>query len=355
MRENESTVRGELAEDELQVVERLREGCVRIREQMARIIVGHDRAIQDLLTALFSRGHVLLTGAPGTAKTSLVRTLAGTLSLTFRRIQFTPDLMPSDITGTELLQEDPQSGERLFRFVPGPVFAQVLLAAEINRTAPKTQSALLEAMQERQVTVSGRRYPLKDPFFVLATENQIEQEGIYPLPEAQLDRFMMNILLDYPERDEEQEIMRRTTQPYEAEVEPVLTGEEVLQFQRIVRRVPVAEPVARYALHLTRASRPQLADSPRFVREWVRWGAGPRASQFLLLGARVRALLDGRCHVAGEDIRAVAPAILRHRIITNFYAASEGVSADQVVRQLLEYVPQYPEGMELERRWPKLF
>jgi len=264
----ESMPGDELEQDDLSVAERLRRACEAIKRQMHQVVVGQERAIDDLLTALLSRGHVLLTGAPGTAKTSLVRTLAGSLSLSFRRIQFTPDLMPSDITGTELLQDDPASGERLFKFVPGPVFAHVILAAEINRTPPKTQSALLEAMQERQVTVAGRRHPLDEPFFVLATQNQIEQEGIYPLPEAQLDRFMMNVLVDYPEAGEEHEVMRRTTQPYAAAVEPVVSREAVMAFQRLVRRVPVAEPVARYALRLVRASRPRQPEAPPFVRDW---------------------------------------------------------------------------------------
>jgi MoxR-like ATPase len=285
----------------------------------------------------------------------MIRALAGTLSLSFRRIQFTPDLMPSDITGTEILQQDALSGERFFKFVPGPVFANVILAAEINRTPPKTQSALLEAMQERQVTVAGKRYPLQDPFFVLATQNQIEQEGVYPLPEAQLDRFMMNVLVDYPGQDEEQEIMRRTTEPREATVEPVVSQQDVLAFQHIVRRVPIAETVARYALRLVRASRPRQADAPPFVRDWVHWGAGPRAGQFLLLGGKVRALLDGRYYVACDDLRSVAPAVLRHRIITNFYAAAEGVTSDRVVARLLESVEPYPEAAELARKLPGMF
>ena len=276
---------------------------------------------------------------PGLAKTKIIHTLADTLSLQFNRIQFTPDLMPSDITGTEVIQQDRATGLREFRFVPGPVFANVILADEINRTPPKTQAALLEAMQEHQVTAAGTRHRLPEPFFVLATQNPIEQEGTYPLPEAQLDRFMFNTLVDYPSEDEELEIVRRTTADVEPTVQPVLNVEEILELTRIVRRIPVADHVSRYALRLARSSRPNQPDASDFIREYVAWGAGPRASQCLILGAKARAVLRGRAYVNFEDIQAVAPPVLRHRIRTNFNADAEGVTSETIIRRLLDCVP----------------
>lgn len=301
--------------------------------------MGQQQVIEELLTALFARGHCLLVGVPGLAKTKMIRTLADTLSLRFNRIQFTPDLMPSDITGTEVIQQDRATGMREFRFVPGPVFANVILADEINRTPPKTQAALLEAMQEHQVTAGGLKHRLPEPFFVLATQNPIEQEGTYPLPEAQLDRFMFNVLVDYPSEDEELEIVRRTTADEEPTVQATLNVEEILELSHIVRRIPVADHIARYALRLARMSRPNQPDAPDFAREYVAWGAGPRASQYLVLGAKARAVIHGRAYVNVDDIRAVAPPVLRHRIRTNFNADAEGVTSETIVRRLLESVP----------------
>ena len=277
-----------------------------------------------------------MVGVPGLAKTLMIRTLADGLSLRFSRIQFTPDLMPSDITGTEVIQENKATGQRELRFMPGPVFANVVLADEINRTPPKTQAALLEAMQEHQLTVGGRRHVLEEPFFVLATQNPIEQEGTYPLPEAQLDRFMFNTFVDYPSEDEELEIVMRTTAEIEERVTPTLEAEDILNLQRIVRRVPVAEHVARYALRLARWTRPREKDAPGFIREYVTWGAGPRASQYLVLGAKARAVLHGRFHADRDDIRAVAYPVLRHRIMTNFNAEAEGVRPDEIICRLIE-------------------
>jgi len=295
--------------------------------------------IEELLVAMFARGHCLLVGVPGLAKTLMIRTLSETLALKFSRIQFTPDLMPSDITGTEVIQEDKLSGTRELRFLPGPVFANVILADEINRTPPKTQAALLEAMQEHQVTIGGKRHVLGEPFFVLATQNPIEQEGTYPLPEAQLDRFMFNTFVDYPDEDEEFQIVKRTTADVTAEVTPTLQAEEIVALQRIVRRVPVADHVVRYALRLVRSTRPNRPESPPLVRDYVTWGAGPRASQYLVLGAKARAVLQGRFSASCDDIRAVAHPVLRHRILTNFNAEADRVKPDDVVRRLLESVP----------------
>jgi MoxR-like ATPase len=276
---------------------------------------------------------------PGLAKTLMIRTLADALSLRFHRIQFTPDLMPTDITGTEVIQEDKASGTRELRFLRGPIFANVLLADEINRTPPKTQAALLEAMQEYQVTVGGKRHPLEEPFFVLATQNPIEQEGTYPLPEAQLDRFMFNTYVDYPSEDEEFAIVKRTTTGPLASVTPTLSGKQILELQQIVRRVPVADHVVRYALALARRTRPDRPDAPEFVRQYVTWGAGPRASQYLVLGAKARAVLGGRFYAGVDDVRAVAHPVLRHRILTNFNAEAEGIKPDEIIRRLLESVP----------------
>jgi MoxR-like ATPase len=327
--------------DDLAAVGELGKAYQTIVERLGRVIVGQRRVIDELLVALFARGHCLLTGVPGLAKTLLVRTLARTLDLEFRRIQFTPDLMPSDITGTEVLQEDRATGGREFRFLPGAIFGNVILADEINRTPPKTQAALLEAMQERQVTVGGARHPLAEPFFVLATQNPIEHEGTYPLPEAQLDRFMFNVVIGYPDEDEECAIVRRTTADVEEEIAPVLSGERIIALQRIVRRVPAAEHVVRYAARLARLTRPMEGDSARpaaaakLVRDYVAWGAGPRASQCMALGAKARAVLAGRNHASIDDVRAVALPALRHRLVLNFNAEAEGVKPDAIIEKLL--------------------
>jgi MoxR-like ATPase len=327
-----------LQENDLQAVAKLNEAYRQITAELAKVIVGQQQVIQELLIAMFARGHCLLVGVPGLAKTLMIRTLARTLSLEFNRIQFTPDLMPSDITGTEVMQEDKSTGARDFRFIRGPVFANVILADEINRTPPKTQAALLEAMQEHQVTVGGRRHTLAEPFFVLATQNPIEQEGTYPLPEAQLDRFMFHVLVDYPDEDDELEIVRRTTADVEATITPMLDAEEITALIHIVRKVPVADHVARYALRLARLTRSQRPEAPDFVKAYVMWGAGPRASQYLVLGAKARAVLEGRYHVTHEDIQAVALPVLRHRIKTNFNADAEGVTSDLIIERLMQLV-----------------
>ena len=327
-------------------VELLREKYAVLRREIAKVIVGQDEVLEQILVCIFARGHALLVGVPGLAKTLMISTLARCLSLSFSRIQFTPDLMPSDITGTEVIQEDRASGERNFRFLKGPIFANVILADEINRTPPKTQAALLEAMQERQVTAGGKKHLLDEPFFVLATQNPIEQEGTYPLPEAQLDRFMFQIEVDYPGEDEEIEILKRTTVPQTVEVQPVLDGAEILKLQNIVRKVPIADEVIRYVLRITRATRVTKPEAPQRLREWLAWGAGPRASQFLVLGGKARALLRGRDYVAVEDIRAVAHPVLRHRILTNFNAEAEGIAARDIVERLLEETPvDEPKGL----------
>lgn len=320
-------------------VEQLRHAQQQILGQLGRVIVGMEQVIDEMMIAIFSRGHSLLVGVPGLAKTLLVSSLAQTLSLTFKRIQFTPDLMPSDITGTEILQDDPQSGQRQFKFLKGPVFANIVLADEINRTPPKTQAALLEAMQERKVSTGGVDYPLDEPFFVLATQNPIEQEGTYPLPEAQLDRFLFNIKVEYPSWDEEIEIMKRVTGSDEARLEAVLCREDILRLQGLVRRMPVADHIFHYAASLVRATRPGDQAAPKFVKDWLYYGAGPRASLFLIMAGKARALLRGRFHVAVEDVQAAALPVLRHRIIPNFAAQSEGMGADDLVRKLLETVP----------------
>jgi MoxR-like ATPase len=325
-----------LENDDVRAVEELNEAYRLISEQLSRVIVGQQQVLEELLVAMFARGHCLLVGVPGLAKTLMIRTLADTLSLKFSRIQFTPDLMPSDITGTEVIQEDKQTGTRELKFLRGPIFGNVILADEINRTPPKTQAALLEAMQEYQITAGGTRHRLSQPFFVLATQNPIEQEGTYPLPEAQLDRFMFNTYVDYPEEDEEFEIVKRTTADLELKVTPTLSGEQILHLQKIVRRVPVADHVIRYALQLVRLTRPEKGEVPDFIRDYVTWGAGPRASQYLVLGAKARAVLHGRNYAGCEDIRAVAPPVMRHRILTNFNAEAEGVKPDDVVRRLIE-------------------
>ena len=321
---------------EKQVVEQILSGRARIESELAKVIVGQKDVIEQLLIALFAGGHCLITGAPGLAKTLLVKSIAQIFHLKFQRIQFTPDLMPADITGTEILQDTGDS--RKMVFVPGPIFANMILADEINRTPPKTQSALLEAMQEHQVTAAGVRHVLAEPFFVLATQNPIEMEGTYPLPEAQLDRFMFNVVITYLPEDEEVAVVARTTARNPEPITPLFTGEDVLRFHEIVRKVPVAEDLIRYAVRLAAASRPHQEGAPGFVNEWVSWGAGLRAGQYLVLGAKVRALLRGRAHVTLEDIQALALPTLRHRILLNYRAEAEGVTVETVVERLLDAI-----------------
>lgn len=326
--------------DDVEAVQRLKRTHQVIRQELSKVIVGHDEAIEQLLIAIFSRGHCLLEGVPGLAKTLMVSTLAKTMRLDFRRIQFTPDLMPSDITGTEVIQEDRTTGSRDFRFLPGPIFANIVLADEINRTPPKTQAAMLEAMQEKQVTIGGKRHSLPNPFFVLATQNPIEQEGTYTLPEAQQDRFMFKVFVKYPSYDEEYHIASSTTAETIPVVEEVISSEEILQLQELVRRVPVSPHVIHYALRLVRGTRVDQEGVPEFVKEWVSWGAGPRAMQFLLLGGKARAVLDGRLFVTTDDIKAVAHPVLRHRLINNFNAESAGISTDRVIDKLIEEISE---------------
>ena len=333
--------------DDLTALDRLKQAHAAVRQELGKVIVGQDEVIEQLLIAIFAQGHCLLEGVPGLAKTLMVSTLARSLKLQFSRIQFTPDLMPSDITGTEVIQENRATGDRGFKFLTGPVFANIILADEINRTPPKTQAALLEAMQERQVTIGGQRHPLPAPFFVLATQNPIEQEGTYPLPEAQQDRFMFKVFVKYPGYDEEYRIAETTTAQFNPEVAGVLSGDEILHLQQMVRRVPVAPFVIHYALRLVRATRIHEGDAPAFVKEWVSWGAGPRGMQYLLLGGKARAMLQGRFFVTTDDIRAVAHPVLRHRVITNFNAESSGISPDKVVDRLLADVPERRPGDEV--------
>ncbi len=321
----------------------------RLQEQVGRVIVGQEAVLEELMLAVAARGHAILVGVPGLAKTLMVSSFAQALELDFRRIQFTPDLMPADITGAEVLHSDPGSGERSFRFSRGPIFGNVVLADEINRTPPKTQAALLEAMQERQVTAGGQRYPLPEPFFVLATQNPIEQEGTYPLPEAALDRFLFLIRVEYPDAAEEAEILRRTTGSAPPAIERVLDAEQLLELQKLVRAVPAADSVLDHAVALARASRPDDPTAPAFVRQWVTWGAGPRASQNMVLAAKARALLQGRFHVSADDVRAVAPSVLRHRVLTNFAAEAEGIRPDDVVARLLEAVEPNRSALDGER------
>jgi MoxR-like ATPase len=328
--------------NDVQAAEELKQAYDRIRAEMAKVIVGQDAVIDQLIVALFARGHCLLTGVPGLAKTLLVSTLARAMNLTFNRIQFTPDLMPTDITGTEIIQENRATGTREMDFIEGPVFTNVLLADEINRTPPRTQAALLEAMQDRQVTTAGQRRPLPDPFFVLATQNPIEQEGTYPLPEAQLDRFMLNVVVEYPTQADEVEILRRTTQTAVTELPAIMSGEEILRLQELVRRVPIADDMLHYAANLVRSTRPDQPDAPAVVRDNLTWGAGPRAGQFLVLGAKTRAVIRGRFHVSMEDIQRVARPVLRHRILTNYSAQAEGITSDNIIDRLLQVVPMHP-------------
>ncbi|MCS6775932.1 MAG: MoxR family ATPase [Chloroherpetonaceae bacterium] len=327
-------------QEDLVRLEHLRRSYDIMRSEISRVVIGQEAVVEQLLIAIFARGHCILVGVPGLAKTLLVSTLSRILSLSFKRIQFTPDLMPADITGTEIIQEDPVTRERKFVFLRGPLFANMILADEINRTPPKTQAALLEAMQEHKVTVGGQTHKLAEPFFVLATQNPIEQEGTYPMPEAQLDRFMFMVTVGYPSAEEELAIMKATTGGQHVELQETLHADEILALQDIVRRVPVGDHVFRYALALTRATRPGEPEAPDFVRECVSWGAGPRASQYLILGAKARAALYGRNYVITDDVVAVALPVLRHRIVTNFNAEAEGMTPDRIVQRLIEQTPR---------------
>ncbi|MEW6050693.1 MAG: MoxR family ATPase [Candidatus Zixiibacteriota bacterium] len=325
---------------DLQAVEHLNQSYERIRKEIGKVIVGQDKVIEQLLISLLSSGHCLLVGVPGLAKTLLISTLARVLNLKFNRIQFTPDLMPSDITGTELIEEDQTSGRRQFRFVKGPVFANIILADEINRTPPKTQAALLQAMQEHEVTAAGQTYKLEEPFFVLATQNPIEQEGTYPLPEAQLDRFMFNVFVDYPSTNEEQQIVKSTTTVLSYDLQKILSAEDIVGFQRLVRRVPVSDHLVEYAVDLVRATRPKEPQALEFVKNWVNWGAGPRASQYLILAAKTKAILEGRPTPGPEDVRFAAYPVLRHRIVTSFNAEADGVDTMEIIKRTLETVKE---------------
>jgi len=324
--------------DDRNSLERIAAARDSIRDQIGNAIIGQTGVIDQLLVALFARGHVLLVGVPGLAKTLIIRSLARALRLSFNRIQFTPDLMPSDITGTEIIEEDRATGHKEFRFIRGPLFAQVVLADEVNRTPPKTQAALLQAMAEYEVSAAGQTFTLDPPFFVLATQNPIEQEGTYPLPEAQLDRFMFNLRVLYPSLTEEREIVASTTTQTEPEISPILDAGEIVALQQLVRRIPVADVVLEHAVALARATRPDAEDAPEFVRRWVRWGAGPRASQYLVLGAKSKAALEGRPTPSVDDVRELAKPVLRHRIVRTFRAEADGVDTDQIVDQLLETV-----------------
>ncbi|MGH9654825.1 MAG: AAA family ATPase [Bryobacteraceae bacterium] len=336
-----STLTASPSTEELKArIRRFQDAQASIKREVQKVIVGQEEVIENLLISLFAGGHCLLTGLPGTAKTLLVRTLSRTLGLKFNRIQFTPDLMPSDITGTDIIEENPATGHRTWTFVPGPIFANVLLADEINRTPPKTQSALLEAMQELSCTVRGRQYTIEAPFFVLATQNPIELEGTYPLPEAQLDRFLFNVVLDYLNAEDELKVVDRTTTVELPEADVATNGEEILDFQQLVRMTPVAEPVAAYAVDFVRATRPlSNGDAPDFIKKYVNFGASVRAAQYLVLGGKARALMHGRFHVAYEDIRALAVSVLRHRVLLNFHAESDRLASDDILHRLLEAKP----------------
>jgi MoxR-like ATPase len=334
----------DLAPAEAQAVLDLAAAYEKMTQEIGKVIVGQQKVVEQLLMALFSRGHCLLVGVPGLAKTLLVSTVSKILHLSFKRIQFTPDLMPADITGTDILQDDPETGRRKFQFLPGPIFANMILADEINRTPPKTQAALLEAMQEHHVTAGRETYHLPEPFFVLATQNPIEHEGTYPLPEAQLDRFMFNIMVGYPSRAEELQIMKQTTSSHKPEISVMLTGEQIQNLQNIVRQVVVADHVFEYAADLVRATRPKDAGVPAFVPELVSWGAGPRASQYLILGGKARAILHGRLHVTTDDIKEVAFPVLRHRLVTTFNADAEGWTTDNIIEKLIATIPLPQQG-----------
>lgn len=325
-----------IPQDSVEAVDFFQESFQKIRDEVGKVIVGQTEILDQLLICLFSRGHCVLIGVPGLAKTLLIRTVSQTLNLSFSRIQFTPDLMPGDITGTEVIEDDRETGHKEFKFVKGPIFANIVLADEINRTPPKTQAALLEGMQEFHITAAGHTYPLEPPFFVLATQNPIEQEGTYPLPEAQLDRFMFNLWLDYPSVEEERDIVSQTTSLGEAEINPVLNADQIVELQDLVREVPVPEGVLNSAVELVTKTRPQSEIAPEFIKKYMSWGAGPRASQYLILGGKARALMHGRYNVTEEDIRALAKPVLRHRIVNNYAAEAEGLSQDKLIEMLLD-------------------
>lgn len=329
-----------MEKDDIKLVEELKKAKELLFAEIGKVIIGQKPVVEEMLICLFSKGNCLLEGVPGLAKTLLVRTIARVLNLKFKRIQFTPDLMPSDITGTDIIEEDKTSGKRIFRFVQGPIFANIVLADEINRTPPKTQAALLEAMQEHMVTAAGNTYKLEEPFFVLATQNPIEQEGTYPLPEAQLDRFMFNIFIGYPTEEEEREIIKTTTTGEIENVKMIFNGEEILKLQQAVRKIPVSDHIVNYGMSIARRTRPKEPEALDFIKRWVSWGAGPRAAQYLIIGAKAHALLNGSYNVSCEDIRAVALPVLRHRIITNFNAEAEGVSSAVIIKKLLEAIPE---------------
>jgi MoxR-like ATPase len=331
--------------DDVALADRMNAGKAKIITELRKLIIGQEKTVDEVLLTLFVGGNSLIVGVPGLAKTLLIYTLARVVDLKFNRIQFTPDLMPSDITGTDIIQEDADTGRRQMVFAPGPIFANIVLADEINRTPPKTQSALLEAMQEHRVTIQGRTYKLEEPFYVFATQNPIELEGTYPLPEAQLDRFMFHIVIEHPPEEEEFEVVRTTTSILEPQFERPVSGADLVAFQRLVRRVPVADPVMRYALSLVRASRPKSPTCPDSVKKWIAFGASVRAAQYLVLGSKARALTSGRYHVSFEDIRALAHPVLRHRVLTNFHAQSEGLTSDTLIDRLLEAVPAPKSGM----------
>jgi MoxR-like ATPase len=326
----------EILKDDVQLVGQLNSSVKNIKSEIGKVIIGQNEIIDQLLISLLARGHCLLVGVPGLAKTLLIKTLAEVLDLKFSRIQFTPDLMPSDITGTELVEEDPVSKKRNFRFIPGPIFANVILADEINRTPPKTQAALLESMQEHKVTTAGVTTTLEEPFFVLATQNPIEQEGTYPLPEAQLDRFMFNLWLDYPSFEEEMKIVEATTSEYKPELNKIISAKEIISYQDLVRKVPVAENVIKFAVQVSNKTRPNESNSPDYIKKWISWGAGPRASQYLILAAKTRAIVQGRFSPNIDDVKSAMVPVLRHRIITNFNAEAEGISSVDVINKLME-------------------
>ncbi len=355
MNERVSAGQADLSGEDIKSLEKLSQAYADVRNELGKVIVGQNEVVEQLMISIFAKGHCLLEGVPGLAKTLMVSTLARTLNLEFSRIQFTPDLMPSDIIGTEVIQEDKSSGAREFKFLKGPVFANIILADEINRTPPKTQAALLEAMQEKQVTIGGERHVLPAPFFVLATQNPIEQEGTYTLPEAQQDRFMFKVFVQYPSYDEEYQIAATTTADVDVEVGQVLTGDDILRLQHLVRRVPIAPHVIHFALRLVRATRVLEDDCPDFVKESISWGAGPRGVQNLLLGAKARAVLEGRTYATTDDIRAVARPVLRHRVITNFNAESSGVTSDNIIDRLLTELPERSEGDQMAPELQKAF